>query len=89
MSALLAATEVGSEMSIGKMIIYSIILYAGLLGVGIGYYWISSKGIVEGTIFLIENYPITTLLVAILLLVVDYILWLRYSNKVIHRSNYL
>lgn len=89
MSALLAATEVGSEMSIGKMIIYSIILYAGLLGVGIGYYWIFSKGIIEGTIFLIENYPIITLLVAILLLVVDYIFWLRYSNKVIHRSNYL
>ncbi|MGE8202952.1 hypothetical protein ACQKP0_00080 [Heyndrickxia sp. NPDC080065] len=88
-SAMLAASEVGSEMSMSKIIFYSILVYTIILGAAFWYYKATGLGIVEGTINLIVSYPVFTLVGSILLLIIGYFLWGRYSFKIITKNNYL
>ncbi|WP_338751762.1 hypothetical protein [Bacillus sp. FJAT-52991] len=89
MSFLLSAGDVGDVISMTKMIIVSIITYGSILAITVAYYFYIRASLVEGSIFLIKNYPTVTLVSAALLTIGSYLYWYRYAVKRLRTNDYL
>ncbi|WP_203363339.1 hypothetical protein [Bacillus sp. REN10] len=88
-SFLLSASDVGDVISMTKMIIFSTIIYGSILAMTVAYYFYIRISLVEGSIFLIKNYPIVTLVLATLFTIGSYLYWYRYSVKKVRTIDYL
>ncbi|WP_100401618.1 hypothetical protein [Bacillus sp. FJAT-42315] len=89
MSSLLSASDVGDIISMTKIIVFSIIIYGSILAMTITYYFYVKTSLVEGSIFLIKNYPVVTLVCAALLTIGSYLYWYQYAVKKVQTIDYL
>ncbi|PAQ13821.1 hypothetical protein CD798_13425 [Bacillaceae bacterium SAOS 7] len=89
MSSLLPASEVGDVISMTKMIVFSIIAYGSILAMTIPYYFYVRTSLIEGSIFLLRNYPVVTLVSITLLTIGSYLYCYRYAIKKMRTNDYL
>ncbi|OZI13533.1 hypothetical protein CEW92_01525 [Bacillaceae bacterium SAS-127] len=88
-SLTLAASDVGDLLSMTKIIIVNIIFYGSLLAIAGFYYFYTKRGVVEGSIFLLRNYPVVTLVSVTLLTIGSYLYCYRYAIKKMRTNDYL
>lgn len=83
------ASDVGEKISTLKAIVYSVLLYGGILAVLIVIYYVFNKGIVEMTMYAAKEWPLTSILISILLAVIGLLYYKGYVYKRIDKVDYL